>query len=131
MGFDRKYLISALGFAAIGMCLGIFMAATHDHEQHVTHAHILLIGFVVSMIYAIIHKLWLAGYTSVLVRVQFVLHHLGAVGIGSGLFLLYGNFVAESKVEPLLSGSSLAVLVGVLMMLWMVLRAPASTLVSK
>lgn len=125
MSFDRKYLISALGFAAIGGG-GIVMAATHDHGQHVTHAHILLIGFVVSMIYAIIHKLWLSEYSGALVRVQFVLHHLGAVGIGSGLFLLYGNFVAESKVEPLLSDSSLAVLVGVLMMLWMVLRAPVS-----
>lgn len=126
MGFDRKYLISALGFAAIGMSLGIVMAATHDHEQHVTHAHILLIGFVVSMIYAIIHKLWLNGLTGVLARVQFVLHHLGAVGIGLGLFLLYGRFAAAEKVEPLLSGSSIAVLVGVLMMLWMVLRAPVS-----
>lgn len=127
MGFDRKYLVSALGFAAIGMTLGIVMAATHDHEQHVTHAHILLIGFVVSMIYAIIHKLWLNAYTGALARVQFVLHHLGAVGIGTGLFLLYGRFVAVEKVEPLLSGSSLAVLAAVLMMLWMVLRAPKSS----
>ncbi|MBR7801743.1 hypothetical protein [Undibacterium fentianense] len=124
MRFDRKYLISALGFAAIGMCLGIVMAASKDHAQHVTHAHILLIGFVVSMIYAIVHKLWLTGLRSGIARLQFVLHHLGAVGIGTGLFLLYGRFVTEEKLEPLLSISSIAVLIAVLLMLWMVIKSP-------
>jgi hypothetical protein len=126
MGFDRKYLISALGFAAIGMSLGIVMAASKDHTQHVTHAHILLLGFVVSMIYAIIHKLWLGNQVTVLARVQFVAHHLGVVGMGIGLFLLFGRTVSEETLTPILSGSSLAVLASVLMMLYMVLRSGVS-----
>ena len=59
IGLDRKYLVFALVYAILGMSLGIFMAASHNHGQFVTHAHLLLIGFVVSLIYGVIHKLWL------------------------------------------------------------------------
>jgi membrane protein DedA with SNARE-associated domain len=123
MNYDRKYLLSALGFAVIGMTLGIIMAASHDHVQHVTHAHILLIGFVVSMMYAVIHKLWLRPQQGVIARTQFILHHLGAVGMSIGLFLLFSQTVPEEKLVPLLSGASLAVLVAMILMLVMVLKA--------
>ena len=59
IGLDRKYLVFVLVYAILGMSLGIFMAASHNHGQFVTHAHLLLIGFVVSLIYGVIHKLWL------------------------------------------------------------------------
>jgi hypothetical protein len=49
VSFDKKYLVWALGYIAIGMCLGIFMAATQKHGQLPTHAHINLIGFVLSL----------------------------------------------------------------------------------
>ena len=41
---DRKFVISALCYAMLGMLLGIYMAATQDHGQFVTHAHIMLVG---------------------------------------------------------------------------------------
>ena len=47
---DRKFVISALCYALLGMVLGIHMAASKDHGQFVTHAHIMLVGFVVSFI---------------------------------------------------------------------------------
>jgi len=50
MNFDKKYVVWALSYAAVGLVLGIYMAATHNHAELVTHAHILLIGFVVSLI---------------------------------------------------------------------------------
>lgn len=46
MNFDRKYLVWSLSFAAVGLGLGIFMAATKNHSELVARAHILLIGFV-------------------------------------------------------------------------------------
>lgn len=126
MGFDRKYLVSALGFAVLGMILGIVMAASHDHVQHVTHAHLLLVGFVVSMMYGIIHKLWLPAQTGVIARAQFILHHLGVVGMISGLYMLFANIVPEETLAPVLSASSLAVLVGMLLMLFMVIKSAPS-----
>lgn len=123
MGFDRKYLISALGFAVLGMLLGIVMSASNDHGQAVTHAHLLLVGFVVSMMYGIIHKLWLPVYSGGIARVQFILHHLGVLGMISGLFMLFGQIAPEEKLVPLLSSSSLAVLAAMILMLVMVLKS--------
>ena len=81
---DRKYLLTALGYAALGMILGIVMAASHNHIQHVTHAHILLVGFVVSFVYAVCYRVWLPEVTGTLVTVQFIAHQLGTLGMVTG-----------------------------------------------
>lgn len=122
MGLDRKYLVWALAYVAAGMALGIHMAASHNHAQHVTHAHILLVGFVVSFIYAVIHKLWLGEQASLLAKVQLVAHQAGALTMFSGLFLLYGGVVPEEKIEPVLAPSTIVVFIAALLMIVMVLR---------
>lgn len=125
MSFDRKYLVWALGYAAIGMCLGIFMAASHNHAQHVTHAHILLVGFVLSLGYGIIHKLWLGHTNPIIARIQFIVHQAAAVTMFTGLLLLYGNILPEPQLDPILGIASITVLVGALLMLYMVLKTSA------
>ena len=125
MSFDRKYLVWALGYAVFGMCLGIFMAASHNHAQHVTHAHILLVGFVVSFVYGIIHKLWLGHPNPIIAKTQFIVHHAGAVTMFTGLLLLYGNVLPEAQLDPFLGIASVTVLVGALLMLYMVLKTRA------
>lgn len=128
MTFDRKYLLWGLGYAIVGMGVGIFMAATHNHGQFVSHAHIMLAGFVVSIIYAVIHKLWLALGNSGLASVQFWAHQLGALTLGVGLLLVYGTAVPADQIEPFLIASSLAVLAAAVMMLVLVLKSrPART----
>jgi len=122
MGFDRKYLVWALAYVALGMSLGIYMAASHNHAQHVTHAHILLVGFVVSFIYAVIHKLWLGEKTSLLARVQLIAHQAGALTMFSGLFLLYGGIMPEEQIEPVLAPSTIVVFVAAVLMIVMVLK---------
>jgi hypothetical protein len=125
MGFDRKYLICALGYAALGICLGIYMAASHNHTEFVAHAHILLIGFVLSFAYGIIHKLWLYGPSAVLAAVQFAVHQAGALTLSLGLFLLYGNIVPSATLDPILGVASGLVLLGALLMLYLVVTTPA------
>lgn len=119
---DKKYLMCALVYAAIGMTLGILMAASHNHAQFVTHAHVMLVGFVVSLLYAIIHKLWLNA-KSRLASAQFYAHQAGAATMIVGLYLLYSGTVAESRLEPALAAASIAVLGGALLMLVLVVRA--------
>lgn len=64
---DRKFVLTSLCYAVVGLVLGIFMAASKNIGQVVTHAHVLLVGFVVSFIYAaLLHKLWLNNSTSYL-----------------------------------------------------------------
>ena len=129
MNFDRKYLLCGLVYAVAGMGLGLYMGASHNHAQHVTHAHILLLGFVVSLIYGVIHKLWLGGRVGAMATVQFIAHHLGAVTMFTGLFLMFGNLAPEAEVGPVLGIAAMIILSGVLMMLFMVIKAaPAAQL---
>lgn len=113
---DKKFILTSLGYAILGLGLGIFMAASKDHGHLVTHAHIMLIGFVVSFIYALCHKLWLNNSTTRLARAQYFIHQLGTIGIVIGLFLLYGKFVPLEKIDPLLAASSIAVFIGMILM---------------
>lgn len=122
MNFDRRYLVFALGYAVLGMVLGIYMAASHNHAEFITHAHILLVGFVVSFIYGTIHKLWLVAPGRGIANLQFVLHQASAITMTGGLFLMFANIVPESTLEPILAASSLAVLLGMLLMVYMVIR---------
>lgn len=124
--FDRAYLIWALSYAAAGMGLGIFMAASRNHGQFVTHAHILLVGFVTSLIYAVIHKLWLPAAPRVMGTIQFVLHQAGCLAMFGGLLLLYGHVAADEQLSPLLGSAAVSVILGMLLMLTMVVRAGAA-----
>ena len=113
---DRKFVATGLGYAILGLVLGIFMAASQDHGQHVTHAHIMLIGLVISFIYGVCHKLWLNNITSKLAVAQFYIHQVGSIGLFIGLFLLYGDYVPLEQVEPILAVFSIIVFVGLILM---------------
>lgn len=123
MSFDRKYLIWALGYLVAGICVGLYMAASENHRELVAHAHILLIGFAVSFFYAIIHKLWLQQAGKTLALVQFILHQAATFVVSVGLLLLYGGVLSESQAGPILGPASFGVLVGVLLMIYMVVKA--------
>ena len=127
MDMSRRYLVWALCYAAIGMGLGIYMAASHNHGQLVTHTHVLLVGFVVSLIYGIIHRLWLEAPRRGLAMTQFVLHQAAAAVLLVGLFLLYGGKATEATLAPLLGIGSIGVLLGMLLMLYMVVRPGTAT----
>jgi len=123
---DRKYVLTAFGYAIIGLALGIFMAASKDHGHLVTHAHIMLVGFVLSFIYGLCHKLWLNNDTSKLAVAQFYIHQVGAIFLIIGLFLLYGNFVALETIDPLLAIASIVVFIGVILMKILFIKSPKS-----
>ncbi len=120
---DRIYVTVALIYAMLGMLLGIYMAASHNHAQLVTHAHMLLPGFVVSFVYGLCHRLWLERPSRWLVWLQFGAHQLGVLLMTAGLFLLYGGFVAPERIESVLSVSSLLVLLAMVLMFWLFVRS--------
>lgn len=131
MNLDRRFLIWALGYAAIGISLGLYMAASQNHAELVAHAHILLIGFVLSLVYGIIHKLWLGKPNRAVANIQFVVHQAAAVTVSVGLVLLYGGMVPESTLSPILGIGSAAVLLGMLLMLYMVIRSGRGKVVTE
>ncbi len=110
-------------YAIIGLALGIFMAASKDHGHLVTHTHILLIGFVVSFIYGLCHKLWLNNLISKLSVTQFYIHQIGTLGVVIGLFLYYGNFVSLETIDPFLALFSITVFIGMILMTILFIRS--------
>ena len=121
--FDRTYLIWALCYAAVGMALGIYMGGSGNHGQFPTHAHVMLVGFVTSIIYAVIHRLWLTAPARSLATIQFILHQAGSLAMFAGLYLVYGHVASEDQAAPLLIPAVIAVILGVLLMLVLVLQA--------
>lgn len=107
---DRKFVMTGIGYAIVGLLLGIYMAATKNHTQLATHAHIMLLGFVVSFIYGIGFKLWLSDVKGALVNAQFYLHQVGTIVLLISLFLMYGGVVEGKALAPFLAISSLLVL---------------------
>jgi len=121
MTLDRKFLLSSLAYAVVGMAVGIYMAASQNHSWFIAHAHILLVGFVLSFIYALIHKLWVAAEGTI-AAVQFYLHHAAAVVMGVGLLTWYGG-VQPPVLEKVLAAASIGVLAAALLMVYLVLQA--------
>lgn len=123
---DRKYVLTGLGYAILGLILGIYMAASKNHGQLVTHAHIMLVGFVVPFIYGLCHRLWLDNNSPRLASIQFYIHQAGAAVLFTGLFLLYGNFIKPDKIDPVLGIASVTILVGAILMTVLFLQSSGS-----
>ncbi len=120
---DKKHVLMAFTYALLGTVLGIYMAASKNHGQLVTHAHLLLLGFVTSFIYGVSYRLWLPNAPSTLAHLQFSIHHLGTAVLVAGLFLLYGRLAPEAVLGPLLGVASLVVLLGLMLMMALLLTA--------
>lgn len=120
---DRKFALTGFIYAILGLLLGIYMAASKNHGQLVTHAHIMLLGFVVSMLYAITHRLWLNNIESTLSKIQFYIHQLGTLVLLIGLFLGYGHFISLETLDPVLAGASITAFIGMILMTVMFVRS--------
>ncbi|TVQ40874.1 MAG: TonB-dependent receptor [Wenzhouxiangella sp.] len=124
---DRLHLLAALAYAILGIGLGIYMAASHDHGLAVAHAHLLLVGFLLSFLYAVVARLWLQKASRLQQGIQFIVHHLGVVGLVAGLLLLYGGGLGHHVLEPLLASSSILVLISLVLMSVMVVQGGPNT----
>jgi hypothetical protein len=120
---DRKFLLCSLLYVVFGLCVGIYMAASKNHGEYVAHAHILLVGFVLSLIYGLVHKLWIDAENRPMAAAQFYLHQLSALVMSVGLLLYYGGLYQET-VDPILAVASFGVLAGALLMTYLVIRYP-------
>ena len=113
---DKKYVLTALGYGIVGLLLGIYMAASKNHGQLVTHAHIMLVGFVVSFVYAVIYKIWITESVSKLFTVQYICHQVGSIVLVFALYCMYGGLLTGAILEPILAISSILVLIAMILM---------------
>jgi len=126
MKIDRKFLLCSLAYAVFGIGVGIYMAASKNHTELVAHAHILLVGFLMSFVYGLIYKLWVSAEIRSIANIQFYMHQLSALVMLAGLLLFYGGLFREA-LDPILAVSSLGVFGSALLMSYLVIRFPAET----
>ena len=124
MTFDRKFVLCAFAWGLVGLCLGLYMGMSMDHSQMVTHAHIMLAGFVLSFVYAVTHRLFLGELRRWMATLQFYLHQLSALVMLSGLYLMFGGKLPQPQAGPVIGIGSIGVLLALLLMAGMVLARP-------
>lgn len=125
MDYDKKYILWAVAYLMSGISLSILMAASHNQMQHLSYAHILHVGFVLSLVYGVIHRLWLINLNPAIAQIQFYLHQSGAMTMFTGILLMYGEVFLDEQLEPLFAVASIAVLMGALTVLYMVMNERA------
>lgn len=121
---SRYFLLVSFAFATLGLMLGIYMGISQNHSQLVAHAHLMLVGFLLTFVYALCHRLWLGDLMSRLAKVQLVLHVLASMVLTSGLFVLYGQILPGSVIGPVLGIASIGVFLAFMMMFWLLLKHP-------
>lgn len=127
MNFGKKYLVWALGYAIVGMAIGVYMGGSGNFSQVGAHSHILLVGFVVSFIYGVIHRLWLVQTGRGIAQVQFYVHQASSLVMLAGLVLMVNGALPMAVLGPVIGIASVGVLVGVIVMTYMVFRAGSET----
>lgn len=114
-GAARQFFILALCYAVAGMVLGIVMAATHDHGEMPTHAHIMVAGWLMSSVFAFFYHLFPEIGARPLARVHFWIQAVSGITLVVSLFfLLKGN----DNLEPITALASVGFLAGMLVFIW-------------
>ena len=90
-GVARNFFTLAVIYAVVGMLLGLSMAMSQDHSQTPTHAHIMVLGWVMSSVFAFFYHLVPAARNSKLAVVHFWLSAISSIGMVIGLYVLYGG----------------------------------------
>jgi len=122
MKIERIHLVLGLVWFLVGMTLGEIMGKSMDHGQLPTHAHIMLVGGLLSVLWAVIYRVF--GLSKgILSKIQLVFHHGGAVIMISALYMLYGDMAPIEQMGPILGFSGLLVMISVALMLYLAIKA--------
>ncbi|WP_448212027.1 hypothetical protein [Colwellia sp. MEBiC06753] len=97
--FAIRYIKYSLIFLMLGVVLGLYMAKTLDYTHRVSHAHLLMLGFIIQMAYGILIKLWLLNAEPITIKRQFWCHQAGTVLTVLGFVLIFGQYL-----HPAISG---------------------------
>jgi len=119
-GTARNFFTMAVIYSLVGMSLGLHMAMSQDHGQLPTHAHIMVLGWLMSAVFAIFYHLVPAAGASRLATLHFWLAALSSLGMFIGLFVFYGG---NPSIEPVLGASSMAYFAATILFAFIALRA--------
>lgn len=117
-GAARLFFTLAILYAILGMVLGMKMAMTNDHGEMVTHAHIMLVGWVSSALIAYFyHQFPVTGIRPIAIF-HFWFQAASTVLMLGSLFLLYGG---NPAAEPGAAVGSIGFALGMLLFAYIAL----------
>jgi cbb3-type cytochrome oxidase subunit 1 len=119
-GVARNFFTMAVIYALVGMTLGLSMAMSHDHGQLPTHAHIMVLGWVMSAVFAFFYHLVPSARNSRLAAIHFWLAAVSSVGMLVFLYMVYGG---NTSVEPALGIFAMAYFAATVLFAFIALRA--------
>ena len=119
-GVARNFFTLAVVYSLVGMTLGLSMAMSHDHSQLPTHAHIMVVGWLMSAVFAVFYHLMPVARASRLATIHFWLAAISSLGMFTGLFVLYGG---NPVIEPVLGVSAMAYFAATVLFAFIALRA--------
>ncbi len=119
-GIARNFFTLAVIYSLVGMSLGLHMAMSQDHSQLPTHAHIMVLGWLMSAVFGFFYHLVPAARASRLATVHFWVAAISSLGMFIGLFVLYGG---NPSIEPMLGTSAMIYFAGTVLFAFIALRA--------
>lgn len=122
MNVSRNFLLLGSAFLIVGICIGMYMGASGDYALVGSHAHINLLGFVLSVVFALTYKAYPKMTEGRLASIHFWLHAVGAVILNVLLFLMLSQLASDAIMVPAAPISEILVLLGVLVFGWNVLQ---------
>ena len=122
MNVSRNFLVLGSLFLIFGITIGTYMGASGDHSLAPSHAHINLLGFVLSAVFALTYKAYPAMTEGMLASVHFWMHAVGAGVLNILLFLMLAGLVSDAIMFPLAPITELLVLLGAVVFAWNVFR---------
>ena len=118
MDVSRNFLLVGTVFLTVGILIGMYMGGSGDHALAPGHAHINLLGFVLSVLFALTYRSYAAMGASRLAVVHFWLHAVASVILSVMLILMLSGRIAEASMAPIAPIAELAILIGVLLFLF-------------
>ncbi|NQV46021.1 MAG: cytochrome-c oxidase [Rhodospirillales bacterium] len=99
-----RFIRLSVIYAILGMAIGIYMAASMDHSQMPTHAHLNLLGFVSMFLFGIFYKLYPQATEGKLPVVHFWISNVGMIGLVIGVSIIYsGNMELGERLASVFS----------------------------
>lgn len=119
---SRRWFLCAITYFVIGIGLGVYMGASHDHSLFPAHAHINLLGWASMGLTGLLYRSFPAAAQSALAAWHFWLYQLAVPVLLLAVVAIYTGH-AEAEADPVAGAASVVVLVSVLLFWWAIFSA--------
>jgi len=86
---STSFIRAAVIYSLIAMSIGIMMVTIDDHAQMPTHAHMMLIGFVMMFLFGLFYRAWPQAEAGWLPVIHFIVANLSLIGMAIGFWIIY------------------------------------------